>query len=294
MKPNNTPTGGKRKRPYSDSNAPKQKHPFVVEAADHCETPLIAYKDVAPALEKLAELMGKTKSTLKIYDPYFCAGGVKQHFKECGFPNVYNECEDFYQKINSNTIPDYDVLVTNPPYSTQPFDHIETLLSFCRKMCKPYMILQPVYVYMKEYYHWSVRPRDDKIPVGPLFITPSSRYTYRTPRGFRDVKAGDLATSPFVTMWFCEVGKYRSDILKWWCEQGKELSPGCKLRLSPKSLPHRFKDSNDKSRPRLRKKQRDAMRRRRAKDAGISARALKYVRKGGPRTFNSKQRIKAS
>lgn len=50
--------------------------------------------------------MGKSKSEVRIYDPYFCAGGVKRHLGACGFTHVYNRCEDFYHKIKTNTTPE--------------------------------------------------------------------------------------------------------------------------------------------------------------------------------------------
>ena len=48
------------------------------------------------------------------------------------------------------------------------------------------------------------------------------------------------------------------------------LSPGCSLRLTPARLPRRFKTSNDPSRPRLRKKQREAIARRRNRELGLN------------------------
>ena len=39
-----------------------------------------------------------------------------------------NKNEDFYELIDNDQVPDFDVLVTNPPYSA---DHVERLLRFC-------------------------------------------------------------------------------------------------------------------------------------------------------------------
>jgi len=241
------------------------KHPFKVESTDHCETPNVAYSDIAPVLEQLAISMGKTKETLKIYDPYFCAGGVKDHLNSVGFANVYNKCEDFYKVIASKSYPDFDVLLTNPPYSTKPFDHIERLMNFCQDQGKPYLILQPCYVYVKDYYKAHCQPLGNKPAVGEFYLTPSQRYMYRTPTGLRDVKAGALSTSPFVTFWFCGAYQYRDSLVKWWCEKGKLIVPGCNLRLTSRKLPRKYKDSNDPTRPRLRKKQREALKRRQTK-----------------------------
>ena len=42
--------------------------PFETSPADHCETPLQAYADVAPILRCLAAAMGRTPETLRIYE----------------------------------------------------------------------------------------------------------------------------------------------------------------------------------------------------------------------------------
>jgi hypothetical protein len=64
----------------------------------------------------------------------------------------------------------FDVLLTNPPYSTKPFDHIERLMAFCASQGKPYFILQPCYVYTKDYYKRAVQA-----PAQPFYVTPSRR-----------------------------------------------------------------------------------------------------------------------
>lgn len=44
------------------------------------------------------------------------------NLKALGFNNVYNKCEDFY----SVETPDFDVLLTNPPYSGEHVSHNRT------------------------------------------------------------------------------------------------------------------------------------------------------------------------
>eukprot|EP00038_Savillea_parva_P001079 m.101217 g.101217 ORF g.101217 m.101217 type:complete len:293 (-) comp10380_c0_seq1:180-1058(-) len=263
---------------------PPISHTFEVESTDHCETPLAAYADVAPILEQMALSLGKTKETVRIYDPYFCAGGVKKHLNKLGFTHVYNENEDFYKMIASKKTPKFDILVTNPPYSTRPFDHIERLMDFCRKHAGAYLILQPCYVYLKPYYVGSLL-RSNGGPAGEFYVTPSLRYTYRTPEGLRDVKAGALSTSPFVTFWYGACGSHRDDLTKWWCEKGKDVCKGCSLRLTARKLPRRYKDSHDDTRPRLRKKQREALKRRQDKALGLNP-FRNTKKKKGPRKFN--------
>lgn len=77
------------------------EYPFEADDADHAETPVEAYRDIAPVLARLAEALGKTKATLRVYDPYFCAGGVVKRLAKYGFKKVYNRCEDFYEMIET-------------------------------------------------------------------------------------------------------------------------------------------------------------------------------------------------
>lgn len=74
-------------------------HSFQVDETDHCETPLEAYKDIALLLEHFAKAIGKTRANLRIYDPYYCSGGVKHRLASLGFKTVWNENADFYANI---------------------------------------------------------------------------------------------------------------------------------------------------------------------------------------------------
>ena len=48
----------------------------------------------------------------------------------------------FYD-IENKTIPKFDVLLTNPPYSK---DHKEKIINYCSKLNKPWMLLLPNYI----------------------------------------------------------------------------------------------------------------------------------------------------
>ncbi len=164
-----------------------------LDAADHCETPLEAYKDLVVFLDAVASRMKKTRSSLCIYDPYFCAGGVIERLGSLGFTSVRNVAEDCYQAWDKV---DYDVLVTNPPYSG---DHIEKMCAFLGKRKKPFAVLVPNFVVKKPYHKTLVEP------LRPFFLVPRQRYIYLPPAGAREKKASDThkKTSPFVTMWHC-------------------------------------------------------------------------------------------
>lgn len=75
------------------------------------------------------------------------------------------------------SLPDYDILVTNPPYSS---DHVEKLLAFVAKSSKPWLLLLPNYCYMKDYF--AIVQKSCR----PFFIAPVKglRYLYTTPKVF--------------------------------------------------------------------------------------------------------------
>ena len=145
-----------------------------------------------------------------------------------GFMNVINENKDFYERIRNNELPEFDVLVTNPPYSAT---HMEKLIDFCCKLSKPWFLLLPNYVYTKPYYNKfleviSTKPTTS-IPSDisneksqmikfyalgeinykchPFYIIPNqNRYLYTTPKGRRQKKSSKF-TSPFPTFWYCNL-----------------------------------------------------------------------------------------
>ena len=176
------------------------QYPYPVVDDDHCESPAEAYQDISSFLVAVANQLGKSPDTLRIFDPYFCEGNMKERLASIGFPVVHNEKKDFYELIRTNTLPEFDVLVTNPPYSG---NHMERLLSFCTsELCrKPWFLLMPNYVYTKDYYDPIF-----KAVAKPFYVTPANgrRYMYTTPKGRRQEKSSKY-TSPFPTFWYCQV-----------------------------------------------------------------------------------------
>ena len=84
---------------------------------------------------------------------YFCNGTVARLMAGLGFRGVINRNVDFYKEPLGPS--DYDVLVTNPPYSG---DHVPRLLAFCAASPKPWLLLVPDYVHGKPYYAPLMRP----------------------------------------------------------------------------------------------------------------------------------------
>jgi hypothetical protein len=129
------------------------EHPFERNPKDDAETPFDAYRDIEPLLFRLAQQLGKTKATLRIYDPYYCEGSVAAHLARLGFTEVYNRNEDFYAVAAAGRTPEFDVLVTNPPFSG---DHMARCVSFAVSACKPFFLLMPDFVSEKGYFKQAV------------------------------------------------------------------------------------------------------------------------------------------
>lgn len=79
---------------------------------------------------------------------------MKRHLADLGFANVYNECEDFYARLSAHDYPEHDVLLTNPPYSS---DHLQKIIRHVTTSGKPWLLLVPNFVYVKEYYRSATR-----------------------------------------------------------------------------------------------------------------------------------------
>jgi hypothetical protein len=150
----------------SSSSRRRSTWNFAVDYNDHFETPLVAYTDILPMLLTLAKALNKKPKELVIYDPYYCQGGMVAMLAGMGFPKVINMNRDFYADVAMKRIPDYDILITNPPYSGE---HKPKLLKYllnstsrqsskdqlkgsnCYKG-KPFALLLPAYTATKSYW----------------------------------------------------------------------------------------------------------------------------------------------
>ena len=203
--------------------------PYPTDYNDHFETPARAYEDIFPLLEYILarKQHGRNNSTnigpqkkdhscskaAIVYDPYYCAGRAavllrdefqRQNSRKLSMSvHIQHEKRDFYRDIQQNTIPQFDILVTNPPYSE---NHKERCLEFAvsqlKKHGRPFFLLMPNYVAMKEYFRKIVLGNSNKngpSKVHTFYITPSSKhpYEYDHPDG-----TGHLV-SPFASVWFC-------------------------------------------------------------------------------------------
>jgi hypothetical protein len=183
-------------------------YPYPTDYNDHFETPACAYADIYPLLQYHLQKNKKSNNeAVIIYDPYFCTGSaatlMEQTFQrnkdKLPLPSpvrIHHKKADFYVDIKQNKFPQYDILVTNPPYSS---NHKERCLEFAVNQLKtngrPFFLLMPNYVSTKEYFRKSTQT------IKVVFIAPSSNhpYEYSHPEGTGHEK------SPFESVWFCGV-----------------------------------------------------------------------------------------
>ena len=116
--------------------------PFHVHRDHQIETSLWAYQHITSLLDLVASQLGKNRSALSMFDPYFCAGNMKEHLTSLGFLSVYNGCEDFYSLVCEGRVPHHDVLVTAPPYAKA---HMQHLFRFCNANAKPFILRLPAH-----------------------------------------------------------------------------------------------------------------------------------------------------
>jgi hypothetical protein len=83
------------------------------------------------------------------------------------------------------TTPEFDILVTNPPYSGE---HKQQLLEYLRTITKPFALLLPAYTATKAYWRnfvqqenlrWKVKGPFDSV----IYLLPPSSYEYSHPEG---------------------------------------------------------------------------------------------------------------
>ena len=179
--------------------------PFPTSDADDRETPLNALQDVDIALQAAAAMMGKVRSTLRIYDPYYCAGALKNRLVQLGYSRqfIHNDNVDCYSAQKSNGVPPFDFILTNPPYSG---DHIQRSLTFACRSQKPWAFLLPSHIMLRPWCQELFSQR--KV----FYLVPHSRYSFEVCGG----RGGGEGTKtqppgqqhvPLVTMWYICVGE---------------------------------------------------------------------------------------
>lgn len=208
------------------------RYPYKVDYNDHFETPLRAYEDVLPLLDLVSpvpkDAVGKAKQENNrkrkrpsssdgttdnstnnplrtehaLYDPYYCAGRTKSLLQSIGFTNVVHEKRDFYADVKNGAVPDHDTFITNPPYSQ---DHKERCIEYAvnnlRERGKPFFLLMPNYVALKEYFRDGTALAGGREADDIVYVVPSAPYEYDHPEGTGH------EIPPFASLWFCGVGR---------------------------------------------------------------------------------------
>ena len=154
--------------------------------ADDRETPLRALQDVVAALDVL---FPATLAPLRIYDPYYCNGAIKNRLQECGSFVVYNDAVDCYEAQKNNKVPEYDVLLTNPPYSG---NHVQCVLQYAISCNKPWALLLPSHVLQRP---WFVAATTKH---AIFYLAPHERYSFEVPTSASTTS--NAPHVPFVTM----------------------------------------------------------------------------------------------
>jgi hypothetical protein len=194
----------------NDDGAPAEvaveenRHTFVTNTLDHCETPRIAYEHIQPVILELSKY--NSDDELKIWDPYYCDGSAKRHLELLGFTNVIHKNDDFYATIAAaNKIPSHNLFLTNPPYSD---DHIERLLQFLSTHKQDFCLLMPNWVARKKDYR-TLMTKD------VFYLSPVQPYTYAMPEwnDRPEHVAEDGKTTPYLSSWYIHAGNNTEAIM---------------------------------------------------------------------------------
>jgi len=214
----------------------EQDWPFEVDDGDHFETPREAFEDIVPLLRCHARRRAVERqlpaedatSQLRVYDPYFCTGRSATLLGELGFPRVINRRRDFYRDIAEGAVPKFDVLMTNPPYSS---DHKKRLFDWilerqrgaaARGSREPFALLLPSWTVGKALFHKFLKGLAEvyastgveAAPKAGMATAADSRvgvfYVCRRGQGgrplkyvFDHVRGAGLADCPFFGLWIC-------------------------------------------------------------------------------------------
>lgn len=234
-----SPSGsiGTKGKPTRRGSSWSPSFPYFTDYNDHFETPRRAYLDVKPLLDWLIDCLTDidsdtscTKTTAAMYDPYYCNGRTAVLLRDLGYDNVIHEKRDFYADMGK--FYDYDILITNPPYSDT---HKKRCLAYCleqlrndpknqrqrtmsgnigeatsvakttttRRQGKPFLLLMPAYTASKQYYRDCLNLTSLNEEEDIVYLVPSAPYHYEHPE-----KTGK-DQSPFDSLWFCGIGKDR-------------------------------------------------------------------------------------
>ena len=160
---------------------------------------------------------------------YYCKGGIKKHLASLGFPSVINEPVDCYICQREKKLPMFDAILTNPPFSA---DHISRAVHFAMKSSKPFAMLLPNNVFLRDWF----KPYLNSF----IFLSPHERYSFEVADSSKSQTKGELH-SPLATMWYISGFEKNdlSDIVISW--EMSEQSTKATLAQTPDELPRRIR-----------------------------------------------------
>jgi hypothetical protein len=93
----------------------------------------------------------------RIYEPFYCTGRARVSIQAHGFSNVIHERRDFFSERLA--LSEYDVIVTNPPYSK-----LAPIFKVLKEINKPFAMLVPLSCIATQYFQKSVESFQLVIP----------------------------------------------------------------------------------------------------------------------------------
>ena len=147
----------------------------------HCDD----WNSPKEAFEDIAHLLPTDKI---IWEPFYGDGNSGKYLTELGFTVEHHDI-DFYE----NPVFDYDIIVSNPPYSSK-----QRLFKRLAEINKPFMLLLPVSTITKKFLKTYFK---DEIQI----VIPSKRIHF--------IKGGELSKRCWYdTMWVCYKMGFEKDI----------------------------------------------------------------------------------
>jgi len=137
--------------------------------------------------ERIKEFIPKNK---KIWSPFYCDGKQKKYFEEMGH-DIIHEDKDFFSYI-----PDYDIIVDNPPFGKKKEVFIRL-----KELDKPFIIICPSmmlgYKYFQEFFKEYIQ-----------VIIPSKRINFKHLNNNKK-----NYSPPFASFYFCYKMNLKKDII---------------------------------------------------------------------------------
>lgn len=132
----------------------------------------------------MMNIVRPTNRRVRVWDPFFCEGLSRQMLEQRGC-QVIHEDRDFYAWQPDPS--EYDVILTNPPYSQK-----KKVLERMLELSKPFALIVPISILASKYFAKLLPGQNIPYQV----IVPERRITF--------VRHGQpTSVSPFDSIWLC-------------------------------------------------------------------------------------------